>query len=158
MYANYPRIAEPIVALTRKGVTFQWGEAQNDAFQALKGLLVSSNVMAHPDVGRPYKLYTDACDYAIGAILCQVDDEGVECIIQYVSHQLNPIQRRWAVIEKEAYALVYALQKLCPYLLGADFGAYTDHRPLRSIFTKEMANTKIQRWAVLLTEYGAKVQ
>ena len=43
------------------------------------------------------------------------------------------------------------------YLLGADFVAYTDHRPLRSIFT-EMANTKIQRWAVLLAEYGAKVQ
>ena len=122
-----------------KGVTFQWGEAQNDALiSGSEGStqLVSPNVMAHPHVGRPYKLYTDACDYAIGAILCQVDDDGVERVIQYVSHQWNPIQRRWAVIEKEAYALVYALQKLRPYLLGGEG----------------------QRWAVLLTEYGAMVQ
>ena len=53
--------------------------------------------MAHPDVHKPYKLYTDACDYAIGAI------QWVEHIIQYVSHQLNPKQRRWATIEKEAW-------------------------------------------------------
>ena len=55
--------------------------------------------MAHPDVFKPYKLYTDACDYAIGGILCQLDEQGIERVIQYISHQLNPIQRRWATIE-----------------------------------------------------------
>ena len=34
---------------------------------------------------------------------------------------------------------------------------YTDHKPLLSLFTKEMVNTRIQRWAVLLAEYGAKI-
>ena len=102
--------------------------------------------------------HTDACDYAIGGILCQMDTNGVERVIQYISHQLNPVQRRWATIEKEAFAVVYALQKLRPYLLGAEFTVYTDHKPLKSLFTKEMANTKIQRWAVLLAEYGAKIE
>ena len=155
---DYARIAEPIVRLTRKGVDFAWGEAQQNAFNALKALLVSPMVMAHPDVNKPYKLYTDACDYAIGGILCQLDEKGVERVIQYISHQLNPIQRRYATIEKEAYALVYALNKLRPYLLGSEFVAYTDHKPLKSLFTKEMNNTKIQRWAVLLAEYGAKIE
>ena len=155
---NYAHIAEPMVNLTRKGVDFNWTNQHDAAFQSLKGLLVSSHVMAHPDVHKPYKLYTDACDYAIGGILCQVDDQGVERVIQYISHQLNPVQRRWATIEKEAYAVVYALQKLRPYLLGADFVVYTDHKPLKSLFTKEMNNTKIQRWAVLLAEYGAQIE
>ena len=53
---------------------------------------------------------------------------------------------------------MYALQKLRPYLLGADFVVYTDHKPLKSLFTKEMKNTKIQRWAVLLVEYGAQIE
>ena len=114
--------------------------------------------MAHPDVHKPYKLYADACDYAIGGILCQVDDQGVERVMQYISHQLNPVQRRWATIEKETYAVVYALQKLRPYLLGADFVVYADHKTLKSLFTKEMNNTKIQRWAVLLAEYGAQIE
>ena len=75
-----------------------------------------------------------------------------------MSHSLSSVQRRWATIEKEAYAVVYAISKLRPYLYGAEFAVYTDHKPLTSLFTKEMQNTKIQRWAVLLSEYGAKIQ
>ena len=155
---DYAKVAEPIVRLTCKQVEFQWGPAQGRAFGGLKALLVSPAVMAHHDAFAPYRLYTDACDYAIGGILCQMDAEGVERVIQYISHQLNAVQRRWATIEKETFAVVYALQKLRPYLLGADFTVYMDHTPLKSLFTKEMANTKIQRWAVLLAEYGAKIE
>ena len=134
------------------------GTYTGSCVRGLKALLVSPAVMAHTDAFAPYRLYTDACNYAIGGILCQMDASGVERVIQYISHQLNPVQRRWATIEKEAFAVVYALQKLRPYLLGADFTVYTDHKPLKSLFTKEMANTKIQRWAVLLAEYGAKIE
>ena len=144
---SYAHIVEPMVNLTRKCAYFNWTNQHDAAFQSLKGLLVSPHVMAHPDVHKLYKLYTDACDYSIGGILCQVDEQGMERVIQYISHQLNPVQRRWATIEKEAYAVVYALQKL-----------YTDHKPLKSLFTKEMNNTKIQRWAVLFAEYGGQIE
>ena len=43
--------------------------------------------MAHPDLTKPYILYTDACDLAIGGILCQEDDNGIERPIQYLSAQ-----------------------------------------------------------------------
>ena len=155
---NYAHIAEPLVSLTRRNTPWTWGRRQQEAFDTLKTLLVSSDVMVHPDVDKPYRLHTDSSDYALGAILCQVDDQGVERVVQYLSHQLNPIQRKWATVEKEAYAVVYALQKLRPYLLGAEFTVYTDHKPLKSLFTKQMDNTKIQRWAVLLAEYGAKIE
>jgi hypothetical protein len=121
-------------------------------------MLISPHVMAYPNVRKPYHLHTDACDYAVGGILVQVDDTGLDRVVQYISHQLSPTQRRWATIEKEAYAVVYALTKLRTYLFGAEFTVYTDHKPLKSLFTKEMVNTKIQRWAVLLAEYGAKIE
>jgi len=156
--SHYAHISEPLVALTRKNARFTWGVKEQEAFDSLKNLLVSDKVIAHPQVDKPYKLYTDACDYAVGGILCQDDSEGVERPVVYLSKQLSPTQRKWAVIEKEAYALVYALTKLRPYLWGAEFTAYTDHKPLTSLFTKEMNNTKIQRWAILLAEYGCKVQ
>ena len=155
---DYAQIAEPLEELKRKYAHFVWGPSQSEAFEKLKQLLTSSHVMTAPRTDRPYKLYTDACDYAVGAILVQVDDSGTERVIQYVSHSLSSVQRRWATIEKEAYAVVYAISKLRPYLYGADFTVYTDHKPLTSLFTKEMQNTKIQRWAVLLSEYGATIQ
>ena len=88
----------------------------------------------------------------------QVGDDNVERVIQYISHQLDPTQKRWASIKKEAYTIVYFLQKLIPYLWGAKFTILTDHKPLRSLFPNEMGNTKIQRWAVLIDEFGADIQ
>jgi transposase InsO family protein len=114
--------------------------------------------MAHPDPSKSYILYTDACDYAIGGILCQEDEEGTERPIQYVSATLTSTQRNWSTSEKEAWGVVYCLDKLRCYLLGADFVVYTDHKPLLSLFTKQMRNTKIQRWGILFEEFGAKVK
>ena len=67
-------------------------------------------------------------------------------------HTLS-LRRRWATIEEEAHAVVYAISKITPLPYCADFKLYTDRNPLTSLFTKEMQNTKIQRWAVLLSEY-----
>ena len=155
---DYAQKAAPLVALTHKNVPFKWGKEQTDSFNSLKENLMSGRVMAYPQTDKPYKLFTDACDYACGAILVQDDEEGVERVIQYVSHQLSGAQLRWATIEKEAYAVVYALQKLRPYLYGSEFCIYTDHRPLKSLFTAPMKNTKIQRWAIMLSEFGADIE
>ena len=155
---NYAQVAEPLTHLLRATVKFQWGPEQDMAFLHLKRLLVSSHVMAPPQVDKPYKLFTDACNYAIGGILVQDDENGVEKVIQYVSHALSPSQRKYATIEKEAYAVIYCINKLRPYLYGAEFVVYTDHRPLKSLFTKEFQNTHIQGWAVLLAEYGCKIE
>ena len=155
---NFAEVAYPLVQLTCKYVRFVWGEKENKAWQTLRDLLVSDRVMSYPKLGRKYKLYTDACDYAVGAILCQEDDQGIERPVQYISKQLAGPSLRWAVIEKEAYAVIHALNKLRPYLYGAEFTIYTDHKPLKSLFLSEVKNTKIQRWAVLLAEYGAPIE
>ena len=155
---DYAQIAGPLVQLTKKNFKFKWNEECQRAFDTLKSALISDHVMAHPQPSKPYFLYTDACDYAVGAILCQHDDNGVERPIVYLSKQLSDSQRRWATIEKEAYGVVYALKQLRPYLWGAQYRTFTDHKPLTSLFTKDMNNTKIQRWAVLLAEYNCKVE
>ncbi len=54
--------------------------------------------------------------------------------------------------------MVYALKQLRPYIWGASYKVFMDHKPLTSLFTKEMNNTKIQRWQVLLAVYGAKIE
>lgn len=155
---DYARHAVPLYELTRDKVPWRWEKAEQDAFDRLKDALCTERVIAHPRVNDPYILYTDACDYALGGILCQRDENGIERPIQYVSAKFSPGQRKWSTIEKEAYAVIYCLKKLRAYLLGSDFVVFTDHKPLMSLFTKEMVNTRIQRWAVLIAEYGAKIK
>ena len=155
---DYAKIAAPLITLTHKSINWDRGLVQQTAFEILKNVLQSNHVLAYPQTNKPYRLYTDACDYAVGGILVQEGEHGVERVIQYVSHQLDPTQKRWATIEKEAYAVVYFLQKLRAYLRGARFTILTDHKPLRSLFQNKMANTKIQRWAVFIAEFGADIQ
>ena len=81
--------------MTRKHANMAWTSERQLAFDHLKRLLVSSHVMAPPCTYRPYKVYTDASDYAVGAILVQEDDAGIERVIQYVSHALSAPQCRW---------------------------------------------------------------
>ena len=155
---GHASIAEPLYRLTRSKVDWEWDNNAQMAFTRLKEELCSDRVMAHPDARKPYILYTDACDHAIGGILCQEDENGVERPLQYISAQLTSTQRRWATIEKECWAVVYCLDKLRCYLLGADFVVYTDHKPLLSLFTSQMNNTKIQRWGILFEEFGAVIK
>ena len=157
---GYARLASPLVELTRKATEFEWTPERHASFNALKAALLSDNCIAYPDIRRPYNLYTDACDYAMGAVLTQEDPiSGKEKAIYYISHQFSGPQMRWPTIEKEAYAVVFAIEKLRPYVLGCPgITVYTDHKPLTSLFTQMMKNTKIQRWAILLTEFNVNIQ
>ena len=73
---NYAKIAQPLHALTKKRVPFIWGEKEENSWNQLKDELSSDRIMAYPDPSKKYKLYTDACDYACGAILVQTDENG----------------------------------------------------------------------------------
>ena len=153
---NYAKIAKPLTELTKKHRHFRWTDECQKAFEILRDALTEAPILAFPDINKPYKVYTDASNYAIGAALVQETELG-ERIIQYLSHQLNETQQRWPIIEKEAYAIIYNVQKFRPYLLGSKFTIMTDHKPLSHLFTSEMHNARVQRWAIILDEYGADV-
>ena len=158
---NFSYHVASLTQLTRKKQKFSWNNQHKAAFETLQAALVSPNILAFPRVDLPYRLYTDASDHAVGAILVQCHEDGiqnVERVVQYHSQQLNDIQRRWSTIEQEAFAIISAVTKLRPYLYGAEFTIFTDHKPLLSLFDKKILNAKLQRWALTLSEYGATIK
>ena len=111
---NYAKISQALLELVKKNVEWLWTPERQQAFEKLKAALLSDVVLAYTQTDCAYKLYTDASDYEIGAILVQEDDHGVERVVHYLS-------------------IVYALQKLRPYLWGSKFKIITDHKPLKVI-------------------------
>jgi len=154
---NYADIARPLTQLTKKHSRFHWTDECQQSFDMLCDALVSALILAYPDVTKAYKLYTNASQYAVGGILTQ-DFHAGERVLQYILHQLSSVQMRWACIERQAYAIIYSISKLRHYLLGSRFIVYTDHKPLRSLFTSQMKNTRVQRWAILLDQYRRDIQ
>ena len=111
----------------------------------------------YPDLNKPYVLYTGASDTCIGACLTQECD-GDEKPIYYLSHKLNRSQCKWSVVEKEAFGIHFALQKLDFYLHNAQFVIKTDHKPLKCLLESPMQNKKIKLWALSMAGYNCSIE
>lgn len=68
----YSEIVAPLFALLRKDAKWEWRAEHETAWKAAKAALLKAPVLAHPLYERPYRLYTDASDVAMGACLQQV--------------------------------------------------------------------------------------
>jgi hypothetical protein len=68
----YTWIVTPLFRLLKKGAKWTWGELQQESFEISKRVLQSSPVLAYAQTNKGYRLYTDACDYGLAAILQQI--------------------------------------------------------------------------------------
>ena len=130
---DFSRIAKPLNDLTNKGTRFSaaaWGPDQVAAFATLKDCLVSAPVLAYPDFTKPFRLAVDSSDWAGGAVLQQLNDEGIENPVAYWSMTYTDGQRHYGATEKECLALVEAVRHFRPYLYGKPFELLTDHSAL----------------------------
>src|ERR1700754_3694151 len=67
--ADFARIAHPLHDLTQKDTVWEWQEKHEKAFCELKDRITSAPILVQPDVSRPFKLETDASDFATGAVV-----------------------------------------------------------------------------------------
>ena len=88
-----------------------WNDESDRAFEGMKQALLSAVGLHLVDPDRGFVLRTDASDYAVGAVLEQVLDDGRHVPVAFLSRVLVEGQRRtWTPREKEAYAIVMALR------------------------------------------------
>ena len=66
----------------------------------------------------------------VGAVLSQIDDDGVEKPVAFTSQSLSDRERNYSTTKKEASVIVYAVRHFRVYLLGRQFKLATDHKAL----------------------------
>ncbi|GJV09375.1 putative reverse transcriptase domain-containing protein [Tanacetum coccineum] len=81
---GFSKIAKSMTKLTQKGIKFDWGEKEEDAFQLIKQKLCSAPILALPEGSEDFVVYCDASHKGLGAVLMQR-----EKVIAYASRQLN---------------------------------------------------------------------
>ena len=100
---DYSEATAPLRELLRQDVDWCWLELHTAAFTKLKELIAGPPVLRYFDVHQPVVLSADALQHGLGAVCLQNDRP-----VAFASRALTEAESRYAQIEKELLALVYA--------------------------------------------------
>ncbi len=143
------RMAE-ITNLTANSTPFKWKTEYTQTLNSIVNDLENSALNYHPDFNKPFQIFVDASNIAVGGILMQ---EGH--LISCFSQKLNSAQRNYTTTEKEALAIVLFLLEKRSMLLGCKLHIYTDHSNL--LYTSKSPLQRVQRWSLIIDEFNPTV-
>ena len=163
---DYARIAKPLndllvghptnkqVKKKKKSILWQWGEAQQGAFDLLKIKLSTPPVLAYADFKKPFVVHTDASAEGLGAVLYQEHD-GLERVIAYASRGLRNSKKHYPAHKLEFLCLKWAVtEKFHDNLYGNQFLVCTDNNPLTYVLTSAKLDATGHRWLAALSNYN----
>ncbi|GBN22626.1 Retrovirus-related Pol polyprotein from transposon 297 [Araneus ventricosus] len=153
---HFSEIARPLSDLTKKNKTWAWGEPERKAFESLKKVLISPPVLSQPDGSKPFIIRTDASSYALGAVLIQ-GEKPEEHVIEYASRLMSSAERNYSTTEREALAVVWALEKFRGYVENQEIIIASDHQPLKWLMSIKSLSGRLARWALQIQSFHPKI-
>lgn len=161
---NLATLTEPLRKLLRMKLAKQsnieklWSVEQQNAFNKLKQILSEIKTLGYYNPNDKTQVIADASPVGLGCALIQLNNSGPR-IIAFGNKSLTDCEKRYCQTEKEALALVWAVEHFHMYLYGKhEFELVTDHKPLEIIFgPKSRPCARIERWVLRLQSYNYKV-
>ncbi|GJZ39158.1 putative reverse transcriptase domain-containing protein [Tanacetum coccineum] len=150
---GFSKIAKSMTKLTQKGIKFDWGEKEENAFQLIKQKLCSAPILALPEGSEDFVVYRDASHKGLGAVLMQR-----EKVIAYASRQLKVHEKNYTTHDLELGSVVFALKIWRHYLYGTRCTVFTDHKSLQHILDQKELNMRQRRWLELLSDYDCDIR
>ncbi|GJX80033.1 putative reverse transcriptase domain-containing protein [Tanacetum coccineum] len=150
---GFSKIAKSMTKLTQKGIKFDWGEKEENAFQLIKQKLCSAPILALPEGSEDFVVYCDASHKGLGAVLMQR-----EKVIAYASRQLKVHEKNYTTHDLELGSVIFALKIWRHYLYGTRCTVFTDHKSLQHILDQKELNMRQRRWLELLSDYDCDIR
>ena len=148
-------VAQPLRDLTCKEAKFTWAKQHDTAFKEVKKLLVNHPILKYYDCNAEVTLQCDVSERGLDAVILQNGQP-----VALASKTLSPAERRYAQIEKECLAIVFACQRFSQYISRREkVTVESDHKPLQAIFKKSVlaAPCRLQRMLLRLQRFNLDV-
>ncbi|BHF81305.1 hypothetical protein SprV_0702443500 [Sparganum proliferum] len=153
---DFAGIARPLHRITEKGREFRWTDECQATFDELRTRLSRAPILMlanTTETAPPFVLDTDASAFAMGGVLSQTDDNGLERVICFASKTLTKPQRNYCTYRRELLAIVTFVKQFRPYLLGKPFVIRSNHKALQWLQNTKDAEGQLARWQEMLQEY-----
>ncbi len=155
---NYATRARPLTELLCKDRTWQWTEAQENAFKDLKKELCARPTLAIYCPELETEVHTDASALGLGGILLQRRELEKFHPVAYYSRQTHGAESKYHSYELETLAVVESLKKFRTYLVGIKFTVVTDCNSLKMAAKKKQLIPRIARWWLQLQEFDFNIE
>lgn len=155
---NLAILDEPLRALTRTGCTFIWNDDHERSFEQIKTAMANVKSLGFFKIEDRTAVMTDASPTGLGALLLQTDESGRSRIVSGASKSLTETEKKYCQTEKEALAIVWAVERFYTYLYGNEFDILTDCKALQYLFTtRSRPCARIERWVLRIQSFDYKV-
>uniref|UniRef100_A0A2N9EXH7 Integrase catalytic domain-containing protein n=1 Tax=Fagus sylvatica TaxID=28930 RepID=A0A2N9EXH7_FAGSY len=112
--------------LLKKGVSFNWSAECQEAFERIQAIMTKLPTVCAPLAGKPLRLYLASNSQAIGALVAQENDDGVEQPVYY---------------------------RLRHYFLAHKIQLMTKSHPIRSLLQRPVLSGRLAQWLLQLSQY-----
>ena len=127
-------MTKPLRDLTQRETEWVWDQPQQAALEALKLAAASTPILYYYNLKEEVTLQCDASQHGLGAAMMQNGQP-----VAYASRALTPAETRYAQIEKELLAILFACNHFEAYIYGRErVNVETDHQPLEMIVRKPL--------------------
>ena len=157
--AGFSKIALPLNALTKKGQSFVWTAAAQQAFDTLKRKVTEEPVLLHPVLTRPFKLEVDASGFAVGAVLMQIGDDNKRHPVGFYSTTITPAERNYDIYDLKLLAIVKSLRHWRPLVTGSPhkIKVFSDHMNLQYWRDLQKISRRVACEVLELADYDIEI-
>lgn len=139
--------------LTKKDQPWVWEQAQQGAFVAQKKVFTPAPILRIPDNVNPFRLSTDTSDFAVGAVLSQLDPNNqLWHPVAFYSKSLDTHKCNYEIYDKELLAIIQALEEYRHYLEGHPelSEIWSDHQNLTYFKSAQKLTRRQAQWSLFL--------
>ena len=148
---NYGRITTPPTTLLKKDA-FLWTTEAMKAFEHLKDAPCQALILTTSVFTKSFIVECDALGNGIGAVLMQEERP-----IAFESHPIKGKYLHKAIHEKEMLAILHAIKKWQPNLMGRHFKVKMDHDSVKYFLEQRLFSEEQQKWVTKMLGYDFEV-